>query len=290
MGWTNPTTRSTGYLVTAANWNTDLVDNLDFLKGRAGIVTLEAGLKSDTDVTDNLGTASVRWNALFAGSVYANRYRAGPEIRELRLPWTDRTYTISGGALTETQAAAAVSGGSIKGGGSGQVVLAVTPDASQHAHLFQETEQNNAADNAWSVANNPYMRFELSLDNNDANIDIFIGLRQTPGTAVPAGSSEKYVGIRWDGTNWREVHSDGTAEGTSTNVTIAAGARAVIELWVDSATAVEVWKDGTLIARSTDRLPTGDLEWDVILTSDGGGGATARRLTLGEIIVQEEPA
>jgi len=28
MAWTTPTTRSTGDLITAANWNTDLVDNL----------------------------------------------------------------------------------------------------------------------------------------------------------------------------------------------------------------------------------------------------------------------
>lgn len=31
MGYTAPTTRATGYLVTAANWNTDLVDNITFL-------------------------------------------------------------------------------------------------------------------------------------------------------------------------------------------------------------------------------------------------------------------
>lgn len=33
MGWTAPTTRSTGDLITAAIWNTDLVNNLTYLKG-----------------------------------------------------------------------------------------------------------------------------------------------------------------------------------------------------------------------------------------------------------------
>lgn len=35
MPWTNPTTRSTGDLITAAIWNTDLVDNLRFVHDRA---------------------------------------------------------------------------------------------------------------------------------------------------------------------------------------------------------------------------------------------------------------
>ena len=33
MSWTTPTTRSTGDLITAAIWNADLVDNLNFLYG-----------------------------------------------------------------------------------------------------------------------------------------------------------------------------------------------------------------------------------------------------------------
>ncbi len=34
MGWTTPTTRSANELVTADIWNTDLVDNLDYLNNR----------------------------------------------------------------------------------------------------------------------------------------------------------------------------------------------------------------------------------------------------------------
>jgi hypothetical protein len=35
MTWTDPTTRSTGDLITAAIWNQDVVDNLDYLHDRA---------------------------------------------------------------------------------------------------------------------------------------------------------------------------------------------------------------------------------------------------------------
>ena len=35
MAWISPVSRATGYLVTAARWNQDIVDNAQYLKGRA---------------------------------------------------------------------------------------------------------------------------------------------------------------------------------------------------------------------------------------------------------------
>ena len=35
MAWIRPVSRATGYLVTAARWNQDVVDNAQFLEGRA---------------------------------------------------------------------------------------------------------------------------------------------------------------------------------------------------------------------------------------------------------------
>lgn len=40
MAWTSPTTRSTGNLITAAIWNTDVVDNLSYLKGQTDSFTV----------------------------------------------------------------------------------------------------------------------------------------------------------------------------------------------------------------------------------------------------------
>jgi hypothetical protein len=44
MAWTNPTTRSTGNLITASIWNTDLVDNLNYIHSTFGVASF--GLRS----------------------------------------------------------------------------------------------------------------------------------------------------------------------------------------------------------------------------------------------------
>ena len=40
MAWSTPTTRATGYVVTAANWN-EFVNDLRYLKGLDGAVSIE---------------------------------------------------------------------------------------------------------------------------------------------------------------------------------------------------------------------------------------------------------
>jgi hypothetical protein len=40
MAWSTPTTRSTGYVVTASNWN-EVVNDLRYLKGLDGAVAIE---------------------------------------------------------------------------------------------------------------------------------------------------------------------------------------------------------------------------------------------------------
>lgn len=47
MSWTTPTTRATGDVITAANWNTDLVNNLKYLHGDAGTVTINDSVISE---------------------------------------------------------------------------------------------------------------------------------------------------------------------------------------------------------------------------------------------------
>lgn len=52
MAWTNPTTRSTGTLITASIWNVDLVDNLTYLKsGRFRCGAVRSGVQSITSAT-----------------------------------------------------------------------------------------------------------------------------------------------------------------------------------------------------------------------------------------------
>jgi len=59
MAWTAPTTRSTGDLITASIWNTDLKDNLDYLK-------TEADKLNDVTQTDQTGSRAVD------GTIYQN--------------------------------------------------------------------------------------------------------------------------------------------------------------------------------------------------------------------------
>lgn len=40
MSWTGPTTRATGDVITAAIWNTDIVNNLLYLHGDSGLVAI----------------------------------------------------------------------------------------------------------------------------------------------------------------------------------------------------------------------------------------------------------
>jgi len=55
MAWTNPTLRTTGELVTAAIWNTDIVDNLNYLKTNASL----EGTWTPTLTNITLGNGSV---------------------------------------------------------------------------------------------------------------------------------------------------------------------------------------------------------------------------------------
>jgi hypothetical protein len=57
MAWTAPTTRATDFLVTASVWNTDIVDNLAWLKDPAtSIATLAAQITTtSTSFTDATG-------------------------------------------------------------------------------------------------------------------------------------------------------------------------------------------------------------------------------------------
>ena len=84
MAWTNPTTRSTGNLITASIWNTDLVDNLVYLKSSINAqiqIDADAWTASITDgasqnvveMTTNDVTVSHLEFANSGGKVYAER-------------------------------------------------------------------------------------------------------------------------------------------------------------------------------------------------------------------------
>jgi hypothetical protein len=68
MAWTTPTTRTTSTLITASIWNTDLVDNLVYLKGQADLYKI---VRKASDESLNSSTTLQNDDALLF-SVAAN--------------------------------------------------------------------------------------------------------------------------------------------------------------------------------------------------------------------------
>jgi acetylornithine deacetylase/succinyl-diaminopimelate desuccinylase-like protein len=74
MAWVTPSTRSTGYVVTAANWN-EFVNDLRYLKGLDGAVAIENALTLTQVSTPSAPGAGL--TALYAKSDGAIYKRAG---------------------------------------------------------------------------------------------------------------------------------------------------------------------------------------------------------------------
>lgn len=74
MAWTNPTTRTTGTLITASIWNTDLVDNLAYLYSTQNsfptpVKSVANGSKIVNTVTEtDIITYTIPANTLYTGS------------------------------------------------------------------------------------------------------------------------------------------------------------------------------------------------------------------------------
>lgn len=275
MAWTTPTIRATGYLVTASDWNTDIVNNLAYLKGEAGL---------DIELEEDIILASGKY-------VMADKMFAGPRytvhkgtVREVVISWEDDTlgnYQID---------KASINGGAVQMGGTGQCVLKVDLDdaVGSYAYVFNLAEQNNALGTSFNCTKSPYMRWEFSLEDNDVAADVFIGFRRTPSGGVPT-ATEVMAGINWNGSAWYAQNSDGGGSFAQTEITagITQNVRHVLEILITSATSVEIYVDGTLVHNGTTFLPTGDVEWTALLFGSNGGAGEDDRMTLGELILQE---
>lgn len=284
MSWTTPTVRAYGYLVTASDWNTDLVDNLAFLKGEAG-----EDIDFEDDIigkagTEKVGLATAPWaeghfDKLFAGP----RCAIHKAIREITLAWEDDSSANYSIQIPTTGS------GTFAMGGFGQARLAVANNAVGTVYVRGIAEQNNALDNSFNAGRSPYVRQEFAVSSNTADAEAFLGFRTTPGTARPLPAAEKYAGFQWTGAIWVFECGDGAGnQDTSATQTINVDTRYVIEILIVSATKVEVYLNGVLIDTFTTGLPTGDLEWTSLLLTDGGGGATNSYMTLGKVILQED--
>lgn len=284
MAWTTPTQRNTGDLITASIWNTDLKDNLRYLRGLDGQITLGDDLIPESAAL-TVGQGANPWGAGHFYTAYAGpRLALHKSLREVVINWEGDT--LSSYSVDD----ATTGGGAVDMGGTGQIVLKVDDDIVGTARVSNLVEQNNAKDTSFNAGRNPYLRAEFSINNSDPATEAFIGLRTTPGAARPLPGAEKYAGFMWTGAIWVFENSDGAgAQDTSGTQTVTAAQRYVIEIFINGGSYVEYWKDGTLIKTSVTALPTGDLEWTVLLISVAGGGAgDDSRLTAGKLILQED--
>lgn len=283
MAWTTPTVRATGELMTASIWNTDIVDNLAYLKGEAGVdITLEDDVVPSAG-SERIGLASAPWDEGHFDKLYAGpRAALHKFIREVTIEWSD--LSVVAYQITE----ATTGGGAFDDGGFGQSVLKVDNDGAGTVYVKQKAEQSSALDVSFNASRSPYYRQEFAIDRNVADTKIFIGLRQTPGVALPLPAAENYAGLIWTGAVWTFQTGDGAGNfDQSGNQTINVDTRYVVEILIISATSVEVYLNGVLIDTLTD-VPTGDMDWSVLLLSDGGGGATDTHLTVGKLLLQED--
>lgn len=288
MAWTSPLTWVASSTLTSATLNTHIRDNLKFLKGTDGTITIEDALISDTDKTDDLGSTSVRFRASYVVDVWANRYKVSPNIREVRLTWP--SVKVQDHQVTVTTAG---SQATALGGGFGQIVMSVNLSSSGNVSVSQMTATNTAFAESFVGTRNPYFRAEIAVPAllNTASSTLWIGFRETVGNAVPA-TNENAIGFLKIGTAWYARHGPGSPTGTYTSSlgVPATGTRHVLEMKLRtgvSGTMAEYWTDGTLGTTTSTLLPTGTLYYQMLLISAGGGANTALQLTVGQIIAQE---
>lgn len=283
-GWTTPTQRNTGDLITSSIWNTDIKDNLRYLKGMDGAITLEDNVLPSA-ATKTIGSGAYPYGAGHFYQAFAGpRLSLHKSVRELVINWEDDT--LLNYQVTEEPSG----GGTDDMGGSGQLVQKVDDDEAGSAYVGNQTEQNSAKDTSFNASRNPYLRVEFSINNSDVATEVFIGFRTTLGAARPLPAAESYAGLIWNGAVWLFVNGDGAGNlDSSGSQTVVAARRYVIEIFINGGSYVEYWKDGVLVKTSTTALPSGNLEWQSLIKSVGGGGAgDDSRLTIGKIIVQED--
>lgn len=281
MAWTTPTVRATSDLITASIWNTDIVDNLKYLKGQSGTISLE-GDPVPSASTKKVGTSALPWGAGHFYALYAGpRYAVHQSVRQVDIIWANKDI---GEEQIDTHESVANS--SIAADGSGQAVLIVDDNASAYVYTVLDAEVDGL-DNDFNGSRSPYYRQEFAINQSVANSTVFLGLRQTPGEDLPNYAAENFFALEWTGAIWIFHTGNGTDQDVSNTQSINENTRYVIELFVIAGVGVECWLNGVLIDTLT-VIPTGALKWSVLLESDGGGGATQSKLTIGKSVLQED--
>lgn len=286
MAWSDEDTQSAGHLVTADEWNA-VINNLKYLKGEDGTVSIEGDIDPSANNSKNLGTYALQWgqgwfNKLYASNGMRTLHRG--TVREEVFTWPSLTRADWNIIPAGT---ADLGNGDFDTGGTGQVVMWVLNNNVDGIYLGPIAEQNSGKDNSWNASRNPYACFPFNLSENDSDVVLWIGFRQTLGNAVPSAAAEKYAGLHFDGTTWYCEQADGSSETQESVTAPTANVRHVLEILITGGTNVVYVIDGTIVKTLTGTLPTGDLDWTVMMRSVDTAGADTFYGTVGSLLFQE---
>jgi len=286
MSWPSggPTQRNYGDLITSSIWNTDLRDALRYLKGMDGQVTLEDDLIPNTAAL-TIGESANPWGQGHFYDLYAGpRYAVHKNIREVTIDW----MTDDIGAQIDGDGGPLVGSGTIDFSGH-QAVLQINDDVvGSYYYICQKAASTGGKATTWNPSRYPYGRFEFSLDGTKDLQEVYIGFRQTPSSTNPSGATENLALLYMSSSSWGTEVSAGSGGATSGESAPADDTRHVLEIYINGASSVEFWLDGSLIHTHSSNLPTGELYWFAQFYSDGSGsGGADSYLTIGRIILQE---
>lgn len=290
MAWVDPEVRAAGYLITVDDdWNR-IVNDLKHLRGQDGTTVLEGDVDPNTDLTQNMGSFAKRWGQIWANKMYAGNgmmtlHRG--TVREEVFNWTD---LIRGDWNILPAGSTDLGNGDFDEAGTGQVVLWVLNNNLDGIYLGPRGEQHGGKDNSWNAGRNPYACFPFNLSENHADVVLWIGFRQTLGNAVPSAAAEKYAGLHFDGSAWNCEQADGSSETQEAISAPTANVRHVLEILITGGTNVIYAIDGTIVKILTGTLPTGDLDWTVMMRSVDTAGGDTFYGTVGRLLFQESLA
>lgn len=288
MSWTAiPADYATGHLVTASEWNTYVFDNPAYLKGQDGDVAFEDDILPYAG-TERVGTSTYPWDEghfdkLFAGPRFAvHRF-----TRRQSLPMIQADV---GTVSTDYQMGQANNGnGGISRGGANQIVLDVQEDGAGDAEIYNEGEQNSGQDTSFNAGRSPYFKAEFAMDRaSSAHTNAFIGLRASASATATPVAGENFVGLYKLGATWAPVTGDGSSTTSGDAASVSNSTRYVVEILLISATRAEIYLNGVLVDSIETTLPTGDLDWQIMLESKTTGGADVAHLTVADLDAQED--
>lgn len=226
----------------------------------------------------------------------------GPDLKDA--PWHIERWTWQA-ALANAQVAVR---GVPLDAGSGQVVIETLDSGAGIMAVETSPELARALGNEFTPARTPRFLTQISAHTDDGSgagnpafdphVDMFFGLRQTLGNAVPL-AAEHHAGFGWDNLDasvnkfWA-ISSDGVAQQITLLTTPSDDVHVQLEVIVFGGVTtvgwVEFYIDGVLVATHATRIPTAVLDWQHLIIGLGTGAGDTISVTVRNGGTQECPA